>query len=40
MDLDQAARRRVERKLNDALMPTYSQKDFSADVKAKKGAWQ
>jgi hypothetical protein len=40
MDIDQPARREIERRLNDALMPPYSQKDFSAAVKAKKGAWQ
>jgi hypothetical protein len=37
---DKADLRRIEKKLNDALMPPYSRKDFSADVKAAKGAWQ
>lgn len=31
---------RIEKKLNDALMPPYSRRDFSADIKAAKGAWQ
>jgi hypothetical protein len=31
--------RAVEKELNDALMPQYSRKDFSAAVKAKIGAW-
>lgn len=31
--------RAVERELNDALMPFYSHKDYSAGVKAKIGAW-
>jgi hypothetical protein len=30
----------VERRLNDALMPVYSRNDFSADTRAKRGAWQ
>jgi hypothetical protein len=37
---DTATRRSVEKELNDALMPPYSQKDFSAEVKRKKAAWQ
>ena len=40
MNIDGAARRTIEKQLNDALMPPYSQKDFSAEVKAKKVAWQ
>ncbi len=39
-DSDTATRRSVEKELNDALMPPYSQKDFSAEVKRKKAAWQ
>lgn len=31
---------RIEKKLNDALMPPYSRRDYSADVKAARGAWQ
>ena len=37
---DTPTRRSVEKELNDALMPPYSQKDFSANVKRKKAAWQ
>lgn len=33
-------RRVIEKQLNDALMPPYSIKDFSAQVKAARGAWQ
>lgn len=40
MDTDLAERRRIELDLNDALMPPYSKRDFSAGVKKKKGAWQ
>lgn len=32
--------RRIEKRLNDALMPPYSRRDFGAEVKAAKGAWQ
>lgn len=39
-DVDAAARRNIEKQLNDALMPPYSIKDFTAEVKAAKGAWQ
>lgn len=31
---------RIEKKLNDALMPPYSRRDHSAEVKAAKAAWQ
>ena len=31
--------RAIEKELNDALMPFYSRKDFTANVKAKIGAW-
>ena len=37
---DKAGLRRIEKKLNDALMPPYSKKDYSAEVKAPKEAWQ
>lgn len=37
---DTVTRRSIEKELNDALMPPYSQKDFSAAVKRKKAAWQ
>lgn len=30
----------LEKEFNDALMPPYSVKDFSAEVKAGKNAWQ
>lgn len=40
LDSDAAVRRLVERDLNDALMPSFSIKDFSARVKARRGAWQ
>lgn len=36
---DADSRRKVEKDLNDALIPEYSRKDFSAEVKAVKGAW-
>lgn len=39
-DADKADLRRIEKKLNDALMPPYSHRDYSAEVKAAKGAWQ
>jgi hypothetical protein len=32
--------RQIERALNDALLPPYSQRDFSAEVKASRNAWQ
>lgn len=38
-DADKVALQRLEKKLNDALMPPYSRRDFSADVKAERGAW-
>ena len=37
---DKDDRMTIEKKLNDALMPPYSRRDFSADVKAGRGAWQ
>nr|NUR36588.1 hypothetical protein [Sphingomonas sp.] len=40
MDIAPPARLVIEKELNDALMPPYSLKDFSAEVKAKRGAWQ
>jgi hypothetical protein len=40
LDVDLAERRRIELELNDALLPPYSKRDFSAKVKKKKGAWQ
>jgi hypothetical protein len=39
-DVDRRARLTIEKQLNDALMPPYSIKDFSAEVKAARGAWQ
>lgn len=32
--------RQIEKKLNDALMPPYSRRDFTAEVRAGKEAWQ
>lgn len=37
---EKSARLSVEKELNDALMPPYSKKDFSAEVKGPMGAWQ
>lgn len=39
-DTDKDGLRTIEKKLNDALMPPYSRRDFSAEVKAAIGAWQ
>jgi len=39
-DLGTAERRALEKQLNDALMPPYSLKDFSAEPKARRAAWQ
>jgi hypothetical protein len=39
-DADKDGLRTIEKKLNDALMPPYSHRDFSAEVKAPRGAWQ
>jgi hypothetical protein len=39
-EADKAELMRIEKRLNDALMPPYSRRDFSAEVKAAKGAWQ
>lgn len=40
VDEPKATLRVLERALNDALMPAYSIRDFSAEVKAGKDAWQ
>ncbi|NGP16502.1 hypothetical protein [Devosia aurantiaca] len=37
---DKVALREVEKKLNDALMPPYSLRDFTVEVKQAKAAWQ
>ena len=36
---DKAELQKVEKRLNDALMPTYSRRDFSAAVRAARAAW-
>lgn len=30
----------LEKDFNDAMMPPYSRRDFSAEVRAARGAWQ
>ena len=32
--------KRMERDFNDAMMPPYSRRDFSAELRAARGAWQ
>lgn len=39
-DADKARLREIERALNDSLMPPYSVRDFSAEVRASRNAWQ
>lgn len=39
-DAEKAELMRIEKKLNDALMPPYSRRDHSAEVKEPKAAWQ
>jgi len=36
---DRKALEAIEKELNDALMPHYSRKDFSAETKKKRNAW-
>jgi hypothetical protein len=40
VDATKVELRAIERDLNDALMPPYSHRDFTAEVKAGKDAWQ
>lgn len=37
---DKPRLREIERALNDSLLPPYSLRDFSAEVKASRNAWQ
>lgn len=39
LQADKDGLRAVERRLNDALMPTYSHRDFSAVVRQARAAW-
>ena len=39
-DADKPRLREIERALNDSLLPPYSLRDFSAEVKASRNAWQ
>jgi len=39
-DGEEQARKAIEKQLNNALMPPYSQNDYTADVGARKRAWQ
>jgi hypothetical protein len=40
LDAEKDELMRVEKRLNDALMPPYSRRDHSAEVKEAKAAWQ
>lgn len=39
LQADKDGLRAVEQRLNDALMPTYSRRDFSAQVRQRRAAW-
>lgn len=39
LQVDKDGLRAIEQRLNDALMPTYSRRDFSAAVRRQRAAW-